>query len=219
MPNERNTEMQESLRREVNLLQKRCVEACNIIENTPTHTELITPDNVGEKTLCYIEGVRTDIDNSNTPIVTDDNLLTSQFLNEIKHRTLEVEELIAYTRGSIHDVENEINRLNSLIKTSQEAKSRPRVQMQAVQPPHVEKAKERFLTMKNELHGLINSLFPNHAELITDVLGQLMQQKLNEASSDYIPITSESYQVVELLKDINLVTANPYNNTEVKLAY
>lgn len=46
-----------------------------------------------------------------------------------------------------------------------------------------------------------------------------MQQKLDEESSGYIEITGENYQIIELLKDINLVSANPYNNTEVKLAY
>lgn len=110
MPYERNTETQEAIKREVKLIKNRCVDACNIIENAPIDTQFMTPDNLEEKKLCYLEGVRTDIDNSNTPIVTDDNLLTSQFLHEVKQRTTEVEELIAYTRGSIHDVDNEINR-------------------------------------------------------------------------------------------------------------
>lgn len=48
---------------------------------------------------------------------------------------------------------------------------------------------------------------------------QLMQQRLNETSNGYIEITAENYQIIELLKDANLVVANPYNNMEVKLSY
>lgn len=50
-------------------------------------------------------------------------------------------------------------------------------------------------------------------------LQKLMAEQLNEVSDGYIPITSENYHIVELLKDMKIVTNNPYNNMEVKLAY
>lgn len=46
-----------------------------------------------------------------------------------------------------------------------------------------------------------------------------MQEKLNEESSGYIQITKENYRVIELLIDMNIVTTNPYNNMEVKIAF
>lgn len=109
MPYEGNTQTQQALRQEIKALQSRCVEACNIIENAPPETS-VTDENVEHKSLCYVEGLRTEIINSNTPINTDDNLITSQFLNEIKEKTVQIEELEAFTRGSIYDLDAEINR-------------------------------------------------------------------------------------------------------------
>lgn len=45
-----------------------------------------------------------------------------------------------------------------------------------------------------------------------------MQEKLNEESNGYIQITQENYRIIEILKDIKIVTTNPYNNTEVKIS-
>nr|XP_053613689.1 uncharacterized protein LOC128677104 [Plodia interpunctella] len=219
MPYERNTETQDTIKREIKALQARCVDTYNVIDNSPSDIPHITPDNANEKALCYVEGLKSDIENSNTPIITDHNLLTSQFLKEIKDKSIQVEELTAYTRGSIRDIENEINRLNTLIQTAKEAKSRPTVKRQEVRPEHMQKAKERFQMMKTELHGLLSSLFPNNSDIIRDVLGALMMERLNENSNGYIPITTDNYKVMELLKDLNIVTANPYNNMEIKLAY
>ncbi|XP_013193711.1 uncharacterized protein LOC106137432 [Amyelois transitella] len=219
MPYERNTQTQDTIKREIKALQARCVDTYNVIDNSPSDIPYITPENANEKALCYIEGLKSEIENSNTPITTDDNLLTSQFLNEIKEKTKQVEELAAYTKGAIHDVENEINRLNTLIQTAQEVKSRPATRTQEVKPEHLQKAKERFKTMKTELHGLLASLFPNSSEEIQGVLGILMAERLNENSNGYVPVTTENYKIMELLKDLNIVTANPYNNMEIKMAY
>lgn len=109
MPNERNIETQQALKRELKVLQGRCVEAINIIENAPLETH-IDPEIVSEKALCYVEGLRTEIENSNTPITTDENLLTSQFLNEMKEKTSQVEELAAFFQGTIYDVDAQIFR-------------------------------------------------------------------------------------------------------------
>ncbi|XP_059058277.1 uncharacterized protein LOC131851748 [Achroia grisella] len=220
MSNNRNKETQEDLKRKIKALQSKCVDTCNVIENSPLNTHLITPDNVSEKSLCYVEGLRSDIENSSTAIITDENLLTAQFLSEMTEKTTQIEDLTAYTKGLVHDVDAEINRLNELIKMSQAARSQPLVQKrQELRPEHLQKAKERFLLMKTEIHGLVRSLFPKHADLMLEVMAELMAEKLNENSNSYIPITAENYQIIELLKDINLVTTNPYNNIEVKIAY
>ncbi|CAG9789142.1 unnamed protein product [Diatraea saccharalis] len=215
----RDMDTHNALKTEIKGLKSGCIDAFNLIENSPADTVFITPDNIAERTQTYIEGLKTDIENSNTLIVTDDNLLTGQFLSEIKQKTTELKELIAFTKGSIHDTDKEIIRLTTLIKTSQEAKACPKVQRQDVNLEHIQNAKERFQMMKDELHGLIQSLFPGNFEMITEVLGQLMMEKLDETSNGYIKVTSENYQLIELLKDLNLVITNPYNNMVVKLAY
>ncbi|CAH2046041.1 unnamed protein product, partial [Iphiclides podalirius] len=130
-----------------------------------------------------------------------------------------VEELIAYTKGLINDYNVEIERLENLLHTAKEATSRPRVIKKDIHPQHIQKAKARFQMMKNELHGLIQSLYPNSAGLIKDILGQLMQEKLDETSNGYIQFTTENYPAIEVLKDMQLVSTNPYNNSEVKLVY
>ncbi|CAH0728158.1 unnamed protein product, partial [Brenthis ino] len=206
------------LSEEIKRLKLRCLDACNIIENSPLDAN-ITPNNIGDKALCYVEGLRTEIQNSITIIPTDENLIISQFLAEIKDKTEQVEELAAFTRGSICDVDKEIQRLNNLTKTAQEALSRPRIVQKEIHPEHLQKAKETFHVLKNELHGLIQSLFPNSSDHIMDVMGQLMQEKLNEESNGYIQITREDYQIVKLLQDMNIIIANPYNNMEVKIAH
>ncbi|XP_072930206.1 uncharacterized protein [Epargyreus clarus] len=219
MSNSSNSETKEALSREIKQVQLRCLDTCNIIVNSPIDA-LISPNNVDEKAVSYVEGLRTDIQNSSTPIITDSNLITTQFLTEMKQKTEQVDELIAFTRGSIYDVDKEIERLNSLIKTAKEALSKPRIQKKELGPRELKKAKETFQLLKNELHGLIQSMFPNNTDLVTDILGQLMQQENSskEGSSQYVEITQETYCIIELLKDMNIVTTNPYNKMEVKLA-
>lgn len=46
-----------------------------------------------------------------------------------------------------------------------------------------------------------------------------MRAKLDVNSNGYIPCTAENFPAIELLMDANLVSANPYNNTEFKLVY
>ncbi|XP_045452933.1 uncharacterized protein LOC123662088 [Melitaea cinxia] len=218
MSSKLNVETKENISSEIKRLQQRCLDVCEIIENTPFDASL-TPDNVGEKALNYVEGLRVEIENSQTQIPTDENLIVSQLLADMKVKTEQVEELIAFTRGSILDVENEIQRLTDLTNTAKEALSRPRIVQKEVTQEHLQKAKETFHELKTELHGLIQSLFPNDSDAIFDVMGHLMQEKLNEESNGYIQITQENYRIIELLKDMNIVTTNPYNNMEVKIAY
>ncbi|XP_075982898.1 uncharacterized protein LOC142981098 [Anticarsia gemmatalis] len=219
MPTDRNNETKDAVKREIKEIQARCMHAWNVIDNSPLDAPNTSLEQINEKTLCYIEGLRTEVQNNDTPITADDNLLTSQFLKEIQDKTVQVEELTAFTRGSIHDLDTEINRLKTLINISQEARSRPKTNKREVKPQHIRKAKEHFQMMKEELHGLIQSLFPHADNMIMDIMGQLMAEQMNEASDGYIPITSETYQIIELLKDMKIVTTNPYNNMEVKLAY
>ncbi|CAD0203718.1 unnamed protein product [Chrysodeixis includens] len=219
MPSERNNETRDAVKREIKGIQARCMREWNIIDNSPLDEPNVSLEDVHEKTLNYIEGLRNEVQNSNTPITADDNLLTSQFLNEIKEKTGQVEEFTAFMKGSIHDIDAEINRLKTLITITQEAKSRPKVNKREVKTEHIYKAKEKFQLMKNELHGLIHSLFPNSDNMIIDTLGQLMAEHLNETTNGYIPITSETFQIIELLKDMKIVSTNPYNHMEVKLSY
>lgn len=104
-----NIETKECLSEEIKRLQLRCLDTCNIIENSPLDAA-ITPNNIGVKALSYVEGVRTEIQNSNTPIPTDENLIITEFLAEMKDKTEQVEELAAFTRGTIYDVDKEIQR-------------------------------------------------------------------------------------------------------------
>ncbi|KAJ8724162.1 hypothetical protein PYW07_008142 [Mythimna separata] len=219
MSSDRNNETSAAVKREIKEIQARCKHEWNVIDNSPLVAPNVSLDQINEKMLCYIEGMGSEIQNSNTPITVDDNLLTSQFLKEIKDKTNQVEEYTAFMKGSIHDIDAEINRLKSLITITQEAKSRPKSNKREVQPEHIYKAKERFQTMKTELHELIRSLFPSSDNLIIEVMGQLMAEHLNETSNGYIPITRETFQIIELLKDMKIVTVNPYNNMEVKLSY
>lgn len=109
MSSKLNVETKENISSELKRLQQRCLDVCGIIENTPFDAPL-TPDNVGENTLNYVEGLRVEIENSQTQITTDVNLVVSQLLADTKVMTEQVEELVAFTRGSILDVENEIQR-------------------------------------------------------------------------------------------------------------
>ncbi|XP_046971401.1 uncharacterized protein LOC124538397 [Vanessa cardui] len=218
MSSKLNAETKENLSCEIKRLQERCLDICNIIENSPFDAA-ISVNNVGEKALSYVEGLRAEIQNSTTHIPIDENLIVTQFLAELKEKTEQVKEFTAFTRGTILDIDNEIRRLNDLTNTAKEALSRPRIIQREVRPEHLQKAKETFHILKTELHGLIQSLFPNASDAIVEVMGQLMQEKLNEESSGYVQITQENYRIIELLKDMNIVTTNPYNNMEVKIAY
>lgn len=65
---------------------------------------------------------------------------------------------------------------------------------------------------------MCNSPILNGLNKLPFVLQKLMAEQLNEASDGYIPITPDTYQIIELLKDMKIVSTNPYNNLEVKLA-
>lgn len=64
-----------------------------------------------------------------------------------------------------------LNRLTDLTNTATEALSRPRIVQKEVTQEHLQKAKETFHELKTELHGLIQSLFPNDSDAIFDVMG------------------------------------------------
>lgn len=218
MSTDQNNETRDLLRREIKEIQARCMHQWQVIDNSPLEPT-ISSEQINERTIRYLEGLRTEVQNTDTPIIADDNLLTSQFLKEMQTKSNQIEELIAFKKGSIHNLDTEINRLQSLINISQEARSRPQTNKREVKSQHIQKAKERFQMMKTELHGLIQSLFPSNDDIVIEVLGKLMAEQLDGASDGYIPITSEIYNVIELLKDMNIVSVNPYNNMEVKLAY
>ncbi|CAH2094265.1 unnamed protein product [Euphydryas editha] len=218
MSSKLNIETRENISSEIKRLQERCLDVCNIIENSPLDATL-TPNNIGEKALSYVEGLRVEVENSQTQIPTDENLIVSQFLAELKEKTKQVEELTEFTRASILDVQNEIKRLTDLTNTAKEALSRPKIVQKDVRPEHLQKAKETFQLLKTELHGLIKSLFPDKSDAVIDVLGNLMQENLNEESSGYIQITPDNFRIMEILKDLKIVTPNPYNPMEVKIAY
>lgn len=44
-----------------------------------------------------------------------------------------------------------------------------------------------------------------------------MQKQLKEESNKYIQVTEENALIIEVLKDINIVSENPYNRMEVRL--
>ena len=110
MSSDRNIETRDAVKREIKEIQARCKNEFNVIHNAPLEAPNLSLEQINEKTLCYIEGLGTQIQNSNTPITADDNLLTSQFLKEIKDKTNQVEEYTAFMRGSINDINAEINR-------------------------------------------------------------------------------------------------------------
>ncbi|XP_068619044.1 uncharacterized protein [Battus philenor] len=209
-----NIQTEKTLSKQLKSLKGQCAEAYNVIDNANRNS---VSNDTQSKDSNFIEALRTQISTSDTAINTDKNLLTSQFLAEMKEKTEQVKELIAFTKGSIYDMDAEIQRLKKLIDTAQVAISKPKEQKKEILPQHVQKAKAKFALLKKELHGLICSLYPNSSDMIVEVLGELMQQRLNETSYGYIQVTSENYPVIELLKDMNLVCVNPYNNMEVKI--
>ncbi|XP_048005089.1 uncharacterized protein LOC125240929 [Leguminivora glycinivorella] len=220
MSNETNEQTCQLLNNEIKALQSQCKELCYIIDNIePLDIRTINSHNVNEKMLCSIESLAKHIQNEETPIITDSNVNTSTFLTELKDKIVQVEELTAFTAGAVQDVYNENNRLKASIKIVQEAKSRPWAGRRAVQPDHLQHAKQRFRTMKTELLGLIHSLFPGASDAIMGVLAELMKEKMDQTSSGYIQVTPENYHLMELLKDKNITSANPYNKMEVKLAF
>lgn len=103
----------EILTEEYKRVRQRCIDTCNTVINLYTDAET-GQDSVGNKSLLYVEGLRTEIENSNTTIITDKNCLTSLYLSEMKKRTGHLDELIAFTKGSISDTANEIERYVSI---------------------------------------------------------------------------------------------------------
>lgn len=109
MSNERDSHTKQEISGEIKVLRERCIEAINTIENSPFNM-YTSQENVTEKTIKYVEGLRTEIDNSNTPITTDENLLTAHFLHELKEKTTHVKEMTVFLKGCISDVDSEIDR-------------------------------------------------------------------------------------------------------------
>lgn len=109
MTSELDVETTQTVSNDIRVLRENCIKALNIIENSPLDTYTSSED-VTEKALNYVEGLRTEILNSSTPITTDENLLTAQFLNELKEKTTQVKEFSAFLAGSIFDVDSVIDR-------------------------------------------------------------------------------------------------------------
>lgn len=100
-----------ALSQEIKDKRAQCMEMCNIIvNNTPTEVQGLTADNLDLKSLCYMDGVRADIESSETQVTSDSNLVTSQFLTELDDNISQIEELIAYERGLVRDTDAEILR-------------------------------------------------------------------------------------------------------------
>lgn len=110
MSKERNNETQEAIKREVKALQLSCVDACNIIENSPLDTQYINTESIADYTLRYVEGVRVEIENYKTAVAVDDNLLTSQFYSDLIERKEEIKELEALNRSYLLALDSEVNR-------------------------------------------------------------------------------------------------------------
>ncbi|CAG4984298.1 unnamed protein product [Parnassius apollo] len=206
--NNETKEVLTALTKKLKLLQERCIYVHNAIKNLPDVGPV--PNNIEASN--YVEASRTEIQNSYTAITTDGNLLTSQYLSEMKQFTEEVEKFIAFTEVSINDMNTEMERFNNIIKTSQEARSRSRAEKKLIM-----KTRVRFQIFKKALHGLLYSLYPDAANKAMDVLGQLMREKFNATSSGYIKVTDENYPTIQFLRRNELVSQNPYNITEFKL--
>lgn len=110
MSTDRNNETRDAVKREIKETQARCKHMWNVIDNSPLDAPNVSLEQINEKSLCYVDGLRTELLNTDTPIPADINLLTSQFLKEIEEKGTQIEELIAYTKGSINDLNTEINR-------------------------------------------------------------------------------------------------------------
>ncbi|XP_041969261.1 uncharacterized protein LOC121726097 [Aricia agestis] len=213
-----NAQTKANLSKNIQHLHEKCVDVFNIITNAPLD-DGISPESIGEKALCYVEGLRTNIQNANTDVINDENLILNEFLAESKERQVQIKELTAFTRGAIFEIEYEIKRLKNITQISEEALSRPRVVQHEILSEHIHKARSTFQTLKSELLGVVQSIFPNDSEAILNIIRQLNQEKSNHESNGYIPITHESFWIFEFLQDMKIVSLNPYNNMEAKLAY
>lgn len=110
MPNERNNDTRESVNREVRALQSSCVDACNIVNNAPSDIQGVSAENIVDKTLQYMYGLLSVIDNYKNAVASDDNSITSQFLTTLNQKVIEIEQLKILTRSYIYELDNEIER-------------------------------------------------------------------------------------------------------------
>lgn len=106
--NDLNIETYNSLKQKNNNLKAQCKESyLRISNNTPIELTDINDENKKEKILCYVDGLRADLEATETPLCLDKNLLTLQFVNDLSKTVSEVEQLLAYKQGAILDLENE----------------------------------------------------------------------------------------------------------------
>lgn len=109
MSSDRNIATQESLKREIKAIQSKCMVSCQ--RSVPLDALTTTSEEIATLRINnYIKALRTEVLNSKTAISMDENLLTSQFLIEMKKKTEHVEDMVAFTKGNIHDMNAEINR-------------------------------------------------------------------------------------------------------------
>ncbi|VVC88721.1 unnamed protein product [Leptidea sinapis] len=213
MGEEINTETNNMLLEEIKRIQEKCFDVCNVFQNS--RIDIRNSGSVVDKALSYAHGLSIEIQNSNTSIYADQNLIASQFLSEIKTKSDQVDELIAFTTGAINDIDREIARVSNLTRTAKAALTQPRIVHRDVHPEHMEKAKETFHILKTELQGLIKALYPSYADDVMEFIRELMMEQLNEESSGYLTVTKSNFRIVTLLSDMNILTTNPYNKSEL----
>lgn len=107
MSSQSDKNTKEELNSEIKDLRQRCLQTCRRIENAPIPGA--SPDVVKEA-LSYVTALGTQVRTSKVAISTDENLIITQFLAELKKNSEEVEKHTAFTRAAIKDVENEIQR-------------------------------------------------------------------------------------------------------------
>lgn len=111
MSQEMNAQTRKVLANEIKALQAQCTDHCYMIDNAaPMEIRTINARNSNDKKLGYVDSLAKNIQNDETPIITDSNINTSLFLSELTEKIGHVEEMTAFTRGAVQDVENENNR-------------------------------------------------------------------------------------------------------------
>ncbi|GBP22856.1 b(0,+)-type amino acid transporter 1 [Eumeta japonica] len=154
------------LQDEIKHLKAKCREAYNTLEN-------VKQSNENENMLRYVDGCRVELENLIVNRITDDNRSTSLFAEEHKERISHMKQLIAYKRGVIYDIDQEILSLSSLIKNARESKEVQISDKSEVKKEHCQAAKESFLVKKNYINDIIHTLYPEYAEDMMDMLAVL----------------------------------------------
>lgn len=214
--NDANLETYNSIKEEISRVKEECKVSYSIISNNPSDLSSITAENKFDKMLCYVDGLRVDIEKSETTICTDDNLLTLRYVNMLKDRVQKLEHLVAYKRGLLAEIDGETSRLKSLLNSYKKARSQTS-SVNTVTKEHVLKAKAHFKVMRSGIYKVVQALFKNSADDVLYMLTDLIQYHTNKSSDGYMVLKPEQFHIAEMLKDSNLITRNPYNKDQVKI--